>query len=54
MAALKEMKILKSNCWNGDFDIPAVGEELFQLDEPLWVNRFSMAIVIKFGWIWLM
>lgn len=45
MAALREIKILKSDCWNGDFDIPAVGEELFQLDESLWVNRLSLVVL---------
>lgn len=29
---------MKSDCWNCCYEVPSVGQELFQLDEPLWVQ----------------
>lgn len=36
MAALKEIKLIKSECWS--YVVPDEAEELFQLEEPLWVS----------------
>ncbi|KAJ6648778.1 Dynein beta chain, ciliary, partial [Pseudolycoriella hygida] len=47
VAALKEIKTIKCNCWDYGNEIPAEGQHLFQLDESLWKSRTMLSRIVE-------